>query len=513
MFGFVSKTFDWLKRSNSIEGATPLQGIALGSRLSYVRRQSLGRLASAFCLLVGLGCISSADTGLVYINPSSATLSGTLTTYTCPSTTYPIGLGAHKTGTTSYGWGLFAKVSSTNGPETSVVLNCGNVVSAIYGTTATNGLNPSIQVGGSGPGTIIFTGTDSTSNGYGTIFKTGLTVTVPAYSAPGTYTGTITFTESLAAPGSTQPNPTSLTYSYTVPQNGQVLATPNSIPASSFTMSGAMVFTAPTSSVGMGLIAVTPTANTWSMKAYVSSHNGPETSVVMNTAVATQSVYSGVSLSASGSPSLPLGGSSPGTLIASGNTTTLSQAGPTTIFTNGLAITVPPTATPGTYTGTVTVTLTFNSFSTTTTLSYTYTVPTYVSVNIDQGLNFVVSTPGSATGPSTAGNFPNTYSTIGLTSNTAYHVTASVSSLTYSSSTIPTSQLWLGIDQSPSLASTAASNAVTAHPTGLASIRYPSSTTLPAGLLSLYLSGQVMTSITNVPGVYSGTITVTITAG
>jgi len=200
-------------------------------------------------------------------------------------------------------------------------------------------------------------------------------------------------------------------------------------------------------------------------------------------------------------------------LVAQGNTSTTSQSSITQILTTGLIVTFPVTAAPGTYAGTITFTLTYNGYSSTGSLGYTYTIPPTLNISVDQGLHFDIGTPETATSPTSSTGYPNAYCTITATGNDIYHITASLSALTFGSSTIPTTQLWLAIDVSPSAASLGAASAVTSNPSGLAAIRYPASSSLPAGVVTLYLCGRVSTTVSNPPGTYSGTLTLTIVAG
>jgi hypothetical protein len=121
---------------------------------------------------------------------------------------------------------LNAYVGSTNGPETSVVLNIGNFVAGgTYAVSQPNGANPTLQMGGSGPGTPIVVGT-ATLLGIGlNVATTGLTVTVPTTAAPGTYTGHVIYSLNLGS--GTSPGPVSVAYTYTVPVPATTISTLN----------------------------------------------------------------------------------------------------------------------------------------------------------------------------------------------------------------------------------------------------------------------------------------------
>jgi len=184
---------------------------------------------------------------------------------------------------------------------------------------------------------------------------------------------------------------------------------------------------------------------------------------------------------------------------------------PTQILTTGLVVTIPASTAPGTYTGVVTFTLLFDSTAASAAFSYQYTVGTYLNVSLDQGLYFHATVPDVATPPESHTGYVHPYSTIGATANTKFHLAASLTPPVFQTSTIPTSQLWLSIDTSASLASSAADTAVLSNPGGCSSIRYPVSGSLGLGIYNFYLSGRIKTTAANPPGVYNGTLTVTIT--
>jgi hypothetical protein len=383
--------------------------------------------------------------------------------------------------------------------------------------TLNAGATPSVDV--ASPGPVILSGPSVNGNpGTATIATTGLSVTgVDAYQKPGTYTGSITLTMAFAN-ATASPATATLDYSYTITEKGTVSTSPSSIAAGSFTQSGApqtppWQFTAANSNIATSIAAVTSSAASLTMKAYVSSTNGPETAATLNLATSSQSTYTSFTFPSGATPTIPIGGSAPGNTFATGTTTTANQTTATQVLTTGIILTVPASAAPGTYTGTVTITLNFDTTTDTTTFTYSYTIPTYLNVSVDQGLFFHIGTPGTATAPSSTTGFANPYITISAAGNAKLVLGASLTSLTFSSNTIPTSQIWLAIDTSATSASTDAGNAVTSSPSGLASITYPATGSLALGIYSLYLSGRIKTTTSNAPGVYGGTLTITISVG
>jgi len=483
------------------------RNVSLG--IFWAPRLNLRGLVCTFAL-AGLSVSALADSGSLTISPASTTLSANAgqTSFTCAATTCAISIKDAHTGSGSYTWALRAYLGTHTGPETAVALNL-TTVNSIYGSppTLSGGATPTIAT--SSPGTQFLTGPAGTSAA--TVYEvatTGLTVTVPEFTVPKTYSGTIQVT--FAYDGGQSSG--LINYSYTVTQHCAVVNNPTSILASSFSQSGSMTFTAPASTVSTSIGAVTFAPNTWTLQAYVSSPSGPESLVNLNMASNTQGVYSGFNLTKGTTPSIQIGGSSPGTQVASGSTSTATQPSATEIFSTGLIITVPATTAPGTYNGTLTFILTISGTSYTTTLGYSYTVPAFVSISLDQGLYFDITTPGVATQPVSSVGFNHAYSKIGATSNTAFYISASMSPLTSVSSTIPTSQLWLAMDPSLlNLMDTDVPGLVGRYSSGHATALYPATGTLAPATCTVYLSGLVMTSMANPPGNYSGTITVTIT--
>ncbi len=524
MIGFARTAYDGAKGVNAPSPHNLSQNVAPRQLLSF-RTQSLGipshlmRIFLCVFALIALTAAAFADNGSIILTPNATAVTvGT----GAVGTNLSSGTAAYGVGMTVGGggkaWTVSAQfkstpVSGTGGNEASVTLNLSALTPGASGFTVgyssgasiplTKGnVNATMILSGSGTGSIVAPHS---------IVTAGVSLTVPSGAAPGTtYTGEIDLTLS-----ETNATPAILLYSYTVPGSAGGMTVTGG-PITTFTQSGSpqsapWQFTAANNTVTTS-IYVAAASTAFSLKAQAAPGVGdPATSVAMNLVPITQSAYSfSPSLVATTTASI-LGA---GATIAAGTTSGTPPSGEVPIFTSGLVITVPSSATPGPYSGTVTLTLTGNTNPIQASFSYTYTVPTYLNVSVDQGLHFNIGTPGIASGPVAGAGDPNPYITIGSTGNTAFHLTAAVTALTIVGGTpIPTSQQWLAIDTSFGAAGTDALNAVGANPSGLASIRYPASTALALGVYTLYLSEYLKTTVANIPGTYTGTLTITIVGG
>ncbi|MDR3692915.1 MAG: hypothetical protein P4L46_26280 [Fimbriimonas sp.] len=419
--------------------------------------------------------------------------------YSAPTNILGIKMYDKDNGTHGGTWSLKAKMTA-GGQETGVTLNFVPGTS-YYGATFTNS-NPVLTTGG---GSVQFcTGAAVASNTLQQIATLGFTVTVPSDATPGgPFTGHVEVDLYDSQNGNNPMSSTTFYYTYNVVKPNQVVVSPSSV--SSFATgygTGIMTFTADTGALTDSILAYTSSASTWTLNAMVSAPTGNESSVVVNqTSTGSGAPYYSTVV---GSTPIQIGGTGLGTPIANGATTQSGQSGPAAILTSGLVITVPNTTTPGPYTGTITFTLTANGTPYTTTASYTYTVPTYLNISFDQSLAISVSSPGIPTAPSST---PNNYTTLSATGNVGYHLTASISSLTYNNTyTIPTSQLWLFLASSP----TTIQNYYLS-PGGANSGAVLTLNSL-TGNSTAYLGTMVQTTVSQPPGSYTGTITVTVIA-
>ncbi len=193
-----------------------------------ISRQALGRTLGVLAL-IGCALSAFADQGS-FTATGNDTLTGSQVTFTGPNTSSSFSFTDKKT-STGHPLTFSAYVSSTNGPETAVKLNTTLVAGGSYTLVLPNGASPTLQIGGAAPGTTIFTGT-SISSPPTQDFTAGVTVTVPATAAPGTYTGSITYNMTIDTSGGGGCAPAiTLTYTYTVvaPTLSNLTVSPNPV--------------------------------------------------------------------------------------------------------------------------------------------------------------------------------------------------------------------------------------------------------------------------------------------
>ncbi len=455
--------------------------ISLACRRATVRRQAFRRIPLArfaICGVLGLAFAASAlsDSATMTISPSSQALGATDSTDTSFVTSSPSTISLAWTGN-GKAWNITANVSSHNGPETAVSLTLTN-----GGTGVT--LNTPASILAATP-TIA---SDSTKPPGGTVCSVGITVTVPANTAPGSFSGTITFVLSGGA------NDTkTLTYSYTVPKHGSItVGPPSSQTLTNTDTTFTSYVTAPASPTDLTLAA----NDTWSITASLSTHTGPETAAFIT--------LTNKSGSATFPTSNPINIFTGNPVIATGSAFSSAR-----LCSVAITLTLPANSTPTTSnnTGTINLQLTVNGVSQTlATLTYSYSIPRYLNVTLDQGLSFHVTTPGVVTSPQA--NPTNSYCTINTSGNVAFHLTAAVTGLD-----IP---IWLAIDNNSAFTNINFTSLVNNNSNGLASIRYPltnGTTVGPANNVNYFLSGRVKTTTSHTPGTHSGTLTVTIVVG
>ncbi len=215
-------------------------------------------VARTLCLLV-FTCLAAgafADIGTLTVT-GVYVLVGVPPTLTLDISTNIIIITAAELGTGNHQFNLDAYVSSTNGPETAVVLDIGNFVAGgTYGVSLTNGATPTLQLGGSAPGTQIIHGTSTLLGLSLNLATTGLRVTVPTSAPAGNYTGNVTYSLNLGS--GTNPAAVTIPYTYTVPMSVSISPNPliGTIPAT-----GTITLANPAPAGGIGVTLSSTSSN------------------------------------------------------------------------------------------------------------------------------------------------------------------------------------------------------------------------------------------------------------